>query len=132
MGASMMLGELATRRDGFTSLEAAVALAISAGVIGVALTAFSAWAGRVAAAEQQLLATKTAEALIARIGLDLRPAAQQLQGERAGFVWEFVVGPAPLPQPPTQGLQAQFSARRHGASAPFLVLQVPVAVATAR
>lgn len=132
MGASRMLGELATRRDGFTSLEAAVALAISAGVIGVALTAFSAWAERMAEAEQQLLATKTAEALIARIGLDLRPANQRLQGERAGFVWEFVVGSARPSQSPSQGLQARFSARRHGAPAPFFTLDVPVAVATAR
>lgn len=127
-----MLSEAVTRRDGFTSFEATVALAISAGVIAVALTAFSTWADRVADTERRLLAIKTAEALIARIGLDLRPAPQQHRGAQASFAWEFEVGFPGSSQPPGQGLQARFSARQPEAAAPFIRLEVPVAPAVAR
>lgn len=127
-----MLGEAVTRRDGFTSFEATVALAISAGVIGVALTAFSTWTNRVSDIERRLLAIKTAEALVARIGLDLRPVPQQHRGAQAGFTWEFEVGVAGSSQPPGQGLQARFSARQRESTAPFVTLEVPVAPAIAR
>jgi type II secretory pathway pseudopilin PulG len=127
-----MPSEAVTRRDGFTSFEATVALAISAGVIAVALTAFSTWADRVADTERRLLAIKTAEALIARIGLDLRPVPQQHRGTQSAFVWEFEVGFAGSSQPLGQGLLARFSARQPEAAAPFVRLEVPVAPAIAR
>lgn len=127
-----MLSKAITRRDGFTSFEATVALAISAGVIGVALTAFSAWTDRIANTERRLLAIKTAEALIARIGLDLRPVAQQHRGIQANFAWEFEVGLAGTSQPPGQRLQARFVARERESAAPFVTLEVPIAPAIAR
>lgn len=127
-----MLGEVATRREGFTSLEAAVALAISAGIIGVALTAFSTWAERVADSERRLLAIKTAEALVARLGLDLRLVAQHHRGQQAGFIWEFVVGPGGPSPPSARRVQARFSAWRHGSAAPFVTIEVPVAPAITR
>lgn len=127
-----MLSDAVARKDGFTSFEATIALAISAGVIGVALTAFSSWTDRVADTERRLLAIKTAEALIARIGLDLRPVPQQHRGAEAGFTWELQVGFAGSSQPPGQGLQARFSARQRESTTPFVTLEVPVAPAITR
>lgn len=132
MVGSKMLSEAVARRDGFTSFEATIALAISAGVIGVALTAFSTWADRVADTERRLLAIKMAEALIARIGLDLRPVPQQHRGAQVNFTWEFEVGFAGSSRPAGQGLHARFSARQRESSAPFVSLEVPVAPAIAR
>lgn len=127
-----MLSEAVARKDGFTSFEATIALAISAGVIGVALTAFSTWADRVADAERRLLAIKTAEALIARIGLDLRPVPQQHRGTQAGFTWQFEVVGAGSPQSTGPELQARFSARQRQSTAPFVTLDVSVATVIVR
>jgi len=79
-------------RDGFSLIEALVAITILAGVATVALLVISSSSDRQARATARLRATLAAEMLLDRVGLDLPLQPQSLAGRlKDGSQWRLDV-----------------------------------------
>jgi type II secretory pathway pseudopilin PulG len=78
-------------KDGFTVLEALLALAILGGSLTAILMALSNHRGWQARSENRLNLTMAAEALLQRVGLDIPLKDGRMSGESAGLRWIVVV-----------------------------------------
>ena len=86
------LGIVGCSRDGFSLIEALVAMAMLAAAGVVALQVVSSSSDRSARATARLRATLAAEALLNRVGLDLPLKAQSLAGAfQDGSSWRLSV-----------------------------------------
>jgi general secretion pathway protein I len=93
MPARISLNRLASE-DGFSLVEALVALAVLASVASVALMVLASNAQRGDQATARLRATLAAEAILNRVGLDVALKQQSLSGRLVdGSRWEVLIAP---------------------------------------
>lgn len=108
-----------TSDDGFSLVEALVALAILASVASVALMAMASNVERGDRATARLRATLAAEALLNRVGLDVALKEQRSSGRLAdGAAWDLAVAPYAEPglatenRPPLLQIEVAVTPRR--------------------